>query len=126
MATTPQTTMDILVDFAGTVLHIADSITTIVSEFPNEPVVWQVTPFFSVQDYGYTKYTVTKDTTVQPGTHRYDATKGFYLNPDFKPEMDVQEVLMQTRGNLENLMLAKAESELEIEERISKLELGLA
>lgn len=118
--------MDILVDFAGTVLHIADTITAIVSEFPNEPVTWQITPFLSVRDYGYTKYTIPKDTTVNTGTHRYNPTDGLSINPDYCPTINIEEGLIETKEKLAKLELSKAESEFEIDERLSKLELGLA
>lgn len=57
---------------------------------------------------------------IEPYKYCYTVEKGFYPNPNWKEPLKPVEV------QLEELRLAKAESELEIDERISKLELGLA
>lgn len=119
-------TMDILVDFADTVLYIAKEITCTVPEEENVPIIWHISEFLSVQDAGYRKYTVVKDTKVDTGTWRYDTERGFYPNPDSHTPMDTEKELMNMAQRLAEMQVEKAESELEIDERLSIIELGIA
>lgn len=59
--------------------------------------------------------------------YKYTEEKGFYFNESWvelpKPQ---EQVITELEDKLNNLLLEKAESELEIDERLSKIELGLA
>ncbi|ABX41184.1 hypothetical protein [Lachnoclostridium phytofermentans] len=119
-------TMDILVDFADTILYIAKDITCTVPEDEHVPIIWHVSEFLSVQDNGYRKYTVDKNTKVDTGTWRYNPEQGFFPNPDSYTPMDTEKEIMNIVRCLADMQVEKAESELEIDGRLSSIELGLA
>ena len=108
--------MKILTDSQNSVIFSNDVITGIVE---NETKYWKYSDTCRIFDQGYACHEVSSvPDNVQ--SYCYTVAKGFYANPNWvAPPKSLETIL-------EDLVLAKAESELEIDERISKLELGLA
>lgn len=67
---------------------------------------------------------VPKDIVIE--RYCYNAVDGFYKNPNFVEQYLTISDIIPVHEILDNALLTRAESELEIDERISKLELGLA
>lgn len=87
---------------------------------------WYYSESCKVFDIGYSCFEV--ESAPEPlEKYCYTLEEGFYLNPNWiEPPKPPEQIVKELEEKLNLLTLQKAESEFEIDGRLSKLELGLA